>query len=423
MDYVVNILRSHAYIDHSHEINSIYALIPIIVYCFAKEGQHPSDIEIRKMVKWFYYSQIRNRYISQLPQKLDYDLRIVKESPSPFDELLGVISEDRRLEISPEEFIGHDIRHPLFGLMRWYFKSRGAICFTTGLTLRQNMGSKYKLEKDHIFPYSLLKEKGYGKGNRIKYSLAQELTNRAILTQIANRTKSAKAAHEYLSTVKKAFPRALALQCIPEDESLWQIDRYEDFLSARRKLLAEKLNEFLESITETVETASPVTLEEMIAEGESDELEFKSSLRWDYRQGAKNNKLEEVILKSVSAFANSQGGTLLIGVNDNGEVLGLEHDYSTFSRATRDQFELHLQNILKQAFGVSFVTSKINISFPLAHGQEICQIDIAPATQLVTLKMTDKNGQPVERIFVRSGNASQGLPLSEVHDYVKERFI
>lgn len=422
LDYVVNIMRSHAYIDHTDEINSVYALIPIIVYCFNKQGKHPSDTEIRKMVKWFYYSQIRNRYISQLPQKLDRDLKIIAESVSPFDDLLSVIAEERRLEINPEEFIGHDIRHPLFGLTRWYFKSRGAVCFTTGLALRQNMGKKYQLERDHIFPFALLKKNGYGKENRIKYSLAQELTNRAILTSVANRSKSDKEAYDYLSGVKKAFPKALTLQCIPDDESLWQLDRYEDFLAARRKILAVELNQFLEGITKTEESALPVTLEEMIEEGENDELEFKSSLRWDYKQGALNKKLEEVILKSVAAFANRQGGTLLIGVNDDGEVLGLERDYASLENGDRDKFELHLQNLFKQAFGVSFVTTRISVRFPSIEGQDICQIDVAPATQLITLKMTDKNGQPTERIFVRTGNASQELPLSEVHDYVKERF-
>jgi hypothetical protein len=422
LDYVANIMKSHACVDHTDEINSVYALIPIIVYCFDKKGQHPSDTEIRKMVKWFYYSQIRNRYISQLPQKLDYDLRIVAQSASPFDELLTVISDERRLEISPDEFIGHDVRHPLFGLMRWYFKSQGAMCFTTGVSLRQNMGSKYQLEKDHIFPFSLLKKRGYGKENRIKYALAQELTNRAILTKVANRTKSDSEAYDYLSSVKKSFPKALALQCIPDDETLWQIDRYEDFLAFRRKTLADKLNAFLQGITETEETALPVTLEEMIAEGESDELEFKSSLRWDYRQGIVNKKLEEVILKSVAAFANKQGGTLIIGVDDNGQILGLERDYASLEAGDKDKFELHIQNLFKQSFGVSFSSGRIKVKFASVQGHEICQIEILPATQLVTLKMTDKNGQAVERIFVRTGNASQELPLSEVHGYVKERF-
>lgn len=190
LDYVFNMLRSQAYLDHTSELSSVYALIPIIVYCFQKKGGHPSDQEIRKMVKWLYYSQIRRRYVSQLPQKLDRDLRRVKESESPFDELLQAIADETPLEVRPLEFEGHGISHPLFNMMRFLHKSRGAVCFTTGVTLRQNMGAKYQLENDHIFPYSRLKKAGFDQKNRIKYALAQELTNRAILTQVANRKKS-----------------------------------------------------------------------------------------------------------------------------------------------------------------------------------------------------------------------------------------
>ena len=284
LDYVVSLLRSNAYIDHTEEINSIYALVPIIVYCFDKNGGHFHDTEIRKMVKWFYYSQIRARYVSQLPQKLDRDLRIVSESKNPFDELLSVIAEERRLLIVPDEFEGRAISHPLFGLMRWYFKKRGAVCFSTGLELRQAMGKKYRLENDHIFPYSKLEKIGYGKGNRVKYALAQELTNRAILTQVANRTKSSADPDGYLKSVQSKFPNALTLQCIPNDQSLWTLPTFEKFLEARRQLLAKELNAFLEGITATEAAAVPVSIEDLIAEGESDAVEFKSSLRWDYKQ-------------------------------------------------------------------------------------------------------------------------------------------
>ena len=159
----------------------------------------------------------------------------------PFDVLLQVIAEENRLEILPTEFVGRAIQHPLFSMVRWYLKSRGAVCFTTGMSLRKNMGSKYQLERDHIFPYSKLKEIGYGIGNLVKYALAQELTNRAILTQVANRTKSDTLAADYLSSVKSKFPKALELQCIPEDEELWKIENYEQFLEERRKMLAKQL--------------------------------------------------------------------------------------------------------------------------------------------------------------------------------------
>lgn len=422
LDYVVNLMRANAFVDHTDEINSPYALVPIIVYCFDKNGTHLTDAEIRKMVKWFFYSQVRTRYVSQLPQKLDRDLRTVAESPQPFDALLQVIAEETRLEILPAEFVGRAVQHPLFSMVRWYLKSRGAVCFTTGMSLRKNMGSKYQLERDHIFPYSKLKEMGYGEGNRVKYALAQEFTNRAILTQVANRTKSATHAADYLASVKAKFPKALELQCVPEDAELWKIENYELFLEERRKILAKHLNEFLEKITATEATVAPVSLEDLIAEGESDELEFKSTLRWDLKEGTVNKKLEEVILKTVAAFANSQGGALLVGVADDGKVLGLEWDYHSLGGGDRDKFELHLRNLLNQQFGAGFVTSKVAIKFHTIEDKEVCQIETSSAKEPIILKVKDRNGHSVEKFYARSGNSSQEIPLSEMNAYIKERF-
>lgn len=423
LDYVVNLMRANAFVDHTDEINSPYALVPIIVYCFDKHGTHLTDAEIRKMVKWFFYSQVRTRYVSQLPQKLDRDLRTVAETPHPFDALLQIIKDESQgLEILPTEFVGRAIQHPLFSMVRWYLKSRGAVCFTTGMNLRKNMGSKYQLERDHIFPYSKLKEVGYGEGNRVKYALAQELTNRAILTQVANRTKSDTQASDYLASVKAKFPKALELQCIPDDPEVWKIENYEQFLEERRKILARHLNAFLEKITATEESVEPASLEDLIGEGESDELEFKSTLRWDLKEGNVNKKLEEVIIKTVAALVNSKGGTILIGIADDGEIVGLESDYNSLSSPTRDGFELHLRNLLNQQFGPGFVTSKVVIKFHEVGGKEVCQVETEPAKEPVVISLKDKNGQPTEKFYARSGNSSQEIPLSEMNAYIKARF-
>ena len=66
LDYVFNIMRSQAYIDHTKEVNSRFAFIPIIVFVFCKESGQLSEIEIKKIIKWFYYSQIRQRYITSV---------------------------------------------------------------------------------------------------------------------------------------------------------------------------------------------------------------------------------------------------------------------------------------------------------------------------------------------------------------------
>lgn len=422
LDYVVNLLRTNAFVDHTDEINSPYALVPIIVYCYDKNGKHPTDAEIRKMIKWFYYSQVKGRYVSQLPQKLDRDLRTLTEAAQPFDALLQIIEEESRLEILPTEFVGRAIQHPLFSMMRWYFKSRGAVCLTTGMSLRKNMGPKYQLERDHIFPYSKLKEVGYGESNRVKYALAQELTNRAILTQVGNRTKSSTHAADYLALVKGQFPKSLELQCIPENPELWKIENYELFLEERRKLLAQHLNAFLESITATEAAKVAVTIEDLIKEGESDELELKGTLRWDLNEGVINKKLEDVIVKTVAAFANAQGGTLLIGVGNDGQIVGLSHDYQTLNESGRDYFELHLRGLLNAQLGTAFVAGKVQVKFHEIEGADICQVDIAPSTEPLIITVKDKNGQPVEKFYVRSGNSSPEMPLSEMSAYMKERF-
>ena len=126
-------------------------------------------------------------------------------------------------------------------------------------------------------------------------------------------------------------------------------------------------------------------------------------------------------MKSVAAFGNGQGGTVLIGVMDDGVVLGLERDYTSLD-GDRDKFERHLRNLLQQKMGVSFTANKLRVQFPVISDKEICQIEIAPAQKPIVVKIAEKSGEPRERFYIRSGNASQELPLSEMQGYIKERF-
>jgi len=127
-------------------------------------------------------------------------------------------------------------------------------------------------------------------------------------------------------------------------------------------------------------------------------------------------------MKTVAAFANSDGGTLLTGVGDDGEVLGLETDYNSLGGVGRDKFELHLRNLLNEQFGKGFVTSKVVIKFHEVDDKDVCQIETTAAKEPVIVKVKDKNGQPTEKFYARSGNSSQEIPLSEMNAYIKDRF-
>ncbi len=85
----------------------------------------------------------------------------------------------------------------------------------------------------------------------------------------------------------------------------------------------------------------------LIRKGETEFVEFKSSLRWDFNENKVNKVLETVILKSINAFANAKGGKLFIGVDDGMNILGLEKDLSSLPKQNIDYFELHLRGMAK----------------------------------------------------------------------------
>ena len=104
------------------------------------------------------------------------------------------------------------------------------------------------------------------------------------------------------------------------------------------------------------------------------------------------------------------------------EILGLDADYAKFKN--KDQFELHLRNLVNAAYGANFATSQLEITFPVKDGKEFCMIDVKRGKEpLYTLiSGQGENAPKTERFYVRSGNSSRELPLEEIPKYVMERF-
>lgn len=150
----------------------------------------------------------------------------------------------------------------------------------------------------------------------------------------------------------------------------------------------------------------------LIASGESLGVEFKSSARWDYQRKQVNKDLELVIVKTIAALMNSDGGTLLIGVADNGTVLGLEPDYSTIGKKNADAYENWLMTRLLESIGRDR-TRLIRVSFHRIEGREICRVDVERSRRPVFIE---------DRLFVRAGNSTRELTPRETADYCREHF-
>ena len=187
-------------------------------------------------------------------------------------------------------------------------------------------------------------------------------------------------------------------------------------------MLAKELNEFLNGITETSADEVDVDLLEMIKAGENSEVEFKTTLRYDMRNNIINKKLEEVVLKTIAAFANADGGTLIMGVDDDLNIIGLENDYKTLSSGNKDQFEIHLRNLVNASYGKEFATNYLEILFPDVEDIEICVVNITKGIRPLYTEVSDKNGVKSKKFYVRSGNSSQEIDITEVSRYINHRF-
>ncbi len=154
-------------------------------------------------------------------------------------------------------------------------------------------------------------------------------------------------------------------------------------------------------------------LELLISLGESNLLEFKSTLRWDLRQGKTAQHIERAVLKTISAFLNSEGGTLLIGVRDDGSVEGIESD----RLQTDDRWLLHLWTLIRTCFGRD-VTPYITTKLENLEGKTICLVECARSLRPVFLKQPGFE----EEYYIRIGPASAAMSVSEALKYIADHF-
>tara|TARA_R110002049_G_scaffold30224_2_gene102790 strand:+ start:368 stop:1150 length:783 start_codon:yes stop_codon:yes gene_type:complete len=152
---------------------------------------------------------------------------------------------------------------------------------------------------------------------------------------------------------------------------------------------------------------------QLIENGENEWVEFKSSIRYDYFRKITNRDLELVIAKTIVGFMNAKGGKLIIGVDDDGNTLGLEKDFKTLKHKNRDGYEREIFRIISTQIGHEACFSN-HISFYVVNEKEICVIDIEPSKDPVYVN--DGTGTT---FYVRTGNATYPLTVKETVDYLK----
>ncbi len=118
--------------------------------------------------------------------------------------------------------------------------------------------------------------------------------------------------------------------------------------------------------------------EALVAAGEPASVEFKSTARHNRHTGQRDERMEAVVAKTVAGFLNGRGGTLLIGADDAGAVLGLDDDLAHMKAPDLDRYELWLHDFLTIALGAPAV-ALLKVTVPRVHGRAVCRVDAAPS--------------------------------------------
>lgn len=176
--------------------------------------------------------------------------------------------------------------------------------------------------------------------------------------------------------------------------------------------ITKKLDEQAHSPVAEPKAGHERAIKDLVKLGESYVLEFKSTFQWDVKEGKQNTGLRYSSLKTIAAFMNSKGGTLVIGVEDNGNIIGLEQDLK-MEKGSKDKFEQRIASLILSNIGAACSTC-YRSRFEEIDGKTVFVVDVTKSPKPVFLK-TDKG----KEFFVRASNTTRSLDNEETHKYVE----
>lgn len=385
-------------------------LVPF-AYFFYLNKNKPNAEQRKYLEEFFWRMSLSFRYSSSTESKLTQDIKRIDQI------LAGQRPEYSDIKVnldSPQALIdtnfsaGNSYCKAVLCLLAYHepkdFQDNGKV-------ILDNSWLKVASSKNyhHFFPKAYLKNKTLLNSN--------SLVNITFVSDHLNKRKiGAKAPSQYIADFQdenSQINKALQTHFIDIEGFGIESNDYNTFLQARARLIYKELKSRIDL---SHKEPANEEVQELILAGESDTVEFKSTLRYDLRRKEVNKKLEYVIAKSIAAFMNSEGGNLFIGVDDNQNMLGLVDDLSTLSKQNIDGFELHLVEVIKKFIGAGLI-SHIKISFPIVEDTQICRIKVSKSGKPVFTQYEGK-----EDFFVRSGCSSQPLSREEQSAYEKSHW-
>jgi len=308
------------------------------------------------------------------------------------------------------------------GLYALQMKQR-ALDFRTGQPIDVHAYMEHAIDIHHIFPRHWCNRHGIDAG------VANCIVNKTALDARTNRRIGGSAPSVYLSRVEgrdsiephvlDGFLRSHDIDPVAlrqNDFGHFFNRRFEKLLGHVERAMGKPVNrrpDRDESPFVEGETDIESGVRALLANGESAVVEFKSTAQFNLHSNGRDREITWAVIKTLAAFMNTHGGTLLIGVNDSGEPVGIEADYPYVKGADRDGWELWMTTAVKNALGAVAAT-ELPVRYCSIGGRTIARIDVRPGAQPT---FASRKGMPREVFFARLNNATEELSGSALLEY------
>ncbi|WP_367046816.1 DUF262 domain-containing protein [Streptomyces sp. Je 1-332] len=375
--------------------------------------------------RWFFMAHTTGRYTTSPESQVEADLaRIAALEPGNPDAFRAELDRMVRSnftgdywEISlPNRLDTSASRSPALYAYYAALNLLDAELLFSGLKIRDVMTpdvvTPRSVERHHLFPKSFLADQGITHSRQVN-----AIANMAFMDWPENVKIGTGNPVDYWSAmIHDLGPERLKRQtywhALPVG---WEQLDYATFVERRRGLMAQVIRDGFSRLWNDRSPSPSATVEDLIEAGESQTVEFKSTARWSIRAGQIDRKLEHVIVKTVCALLNAEGGSLLIGVDDSGNVLGLGSDWKTLGpRGNHDGYELWLRQLLDTSLSQQ-TASVVRIRYETVDGNEVCVVSVAASGKPVFAK--PDGGRTATEFWVRIGNASRQLHGDDMVSY------
>lgn len=372
-------------------------MIPIIAALLQKiNGRSDKGSCLEKMHLWYWINVTNDRYSGAVDSIIEHDY---KNMMKWFD------GNERPFDIEEQnDFNTHKKNSALYKSVMCMIAKKGALDFVEG----DSFGMP---EIHHIFPHSKAEKFNAGKD-------INSVLNGTLIFNKTNKHLGNKNPSEYLHTIMKEqniekteLQKRLATHLISSSAFECMLnDDFAGFIRERQKTIGQEFKRLI-----CPDNDVELNIRNLLKR-EDQHVEFKETLRYDVRTGQKNTALEETVMKELACFMNSDGGHILIGVNDAGIPVGLERDYQTFTKKNSGYFQEHLTNLINKYFEKP-VNTLIEWKFHQIDGYEICIGTIKPSSRPIYISTKDG-----KKLYVRHNNTCQPYDIEAAVGYISKHW-